>query len=160
MWNSLLGFKEDMKHLWFDPGLTTGWAMFEDDKPYAMGTLMYGPDLFNWLRDTLLAYHNFDLIGYENYRIRPKGMKQGYTPVGDEVWSVRVIGAIEFAASVRNPDQQMCSQEPDIKPAGYGYAGLGKYDPNKKGMHMQDAIAHGAFYYMENFIKVKRGTQR
>lgn len=94
-----------------------------------------------------------DLIGYETYRIRPRGMKQGYTPVGDDLWTSQVIGAIKFRAW--NLAKTPVEQDPSIKPAGYGYAGLLPYNPKKKGMHLQDAIAHGAFWWME--VGSKRG---
>lgn len=146
-----------MRHLWFDPGVTTGWALFEDDKPLYMGELEYYQPLFRWLLTGGVLSPEVDIVGFENYRIRPPGMRQGYTPTGDEAWTIRVIGAIEFASFVaRGAEGHMAQQEPTIKPSGYGYAGLGKYDPNKKGMHMQDAIAHGAYYYMENYVKTRR----
>ena len=145
-----------MRHVWFDPGKTTGWAFYIDDKPERMGEFDYPSTIFIRL-PLILQEHQPELVGIENYRLRPKGMKQGYTPVGDEAWAIRVIGIIEMAA--QGIAEWIVYQEPDIKPAGYGYANLGKYNPNKKGMHMQDALAHGAFYWMENRVKANRKRQ-
>ncbi|MGH9982405.1 MAG: hypothetical protein ACRD8W_00425 [Nitrososphaeraceae archaeon] len=145
-------------HIWFDPGLTTGWAYFEDDRPTRMGELIYPSELFQFLSSKYFPWSNsnLDLVGYENYRIRPEGHERGWTPKWDEVIPIRVIGAIEMAVWNYNSNLEMRTQEPDVKHAGYGYANLGKYDPNKPGMHMQDAIAHGSFYYMENYLAVRK----
>ncbi len=147
------GFGEvTLRHLWFDPGASsgTGWALFDDDTPIQMGEVIYPQHFFLlWgeLESSLLAVHP-KVIGYEEYRIMPKGMKSGYTPVGSHVIPIQVIGVIEFNAwqyGVRT-----VSQDRQVKAAGYGYAGL-EYNPKKKGKgtHMLDAVAHGAWWWME-----------
>lgn len=148
-----------MRHIWFDPGNTTGWAEFVDDQPVRMGTLEYPSELLSFLNILTDQRGYWDLIGYENYRLRPEGHDQGWTPTWSEVIPIRVIGMIEFAGYLSGgPKQILRSQDPSVKPAGYGYAGLGKYNPDKSGMHMQDAIAHGAFYWMEVHCAVRSSS--
>lgn len=146
-----------LHHIWFDPGKTTGYAIFEDNVPKQMGELLYPAELYDFLGN-MSCNPSLDIIGYENYRLRPIGHDDGWTPIWDEVIPIRVIGAIELAGFIANPNQIFRSQEPSCKPAGYGYANLGKYDPDKKGMHMQDAIAHGAFFFMENHLAIKKSS--
>ncbi len=136
-----------IRHLWFDPGNTTGWALYEDDTPKLMGTLTYPDQFFQFWNAEFFDTTAIMLYGYEDYRLMPKGMKTGYTPAGSRVEAIQCIGVIKFMAH-RRAAQTVC-QDRQAKPAGYGYAGLPPYDPNKKGMHMQDAIAHGAFWWME-----------
>lgn len=132
-----------MYHLWFDPGDMTGWAEFENDKVLRMGELAYGPQLFDWLINySLPAY-----LGIENYRLNPRGARYGHTPTGSTVTAVRAIGAIELAGRIHGV-RNIVFQEKDIKPVGYGMAGL-TYVKGKKGTHMQDAIAHGTYWWMQ-----------
>lgn len=133
-----------MRHVWFDPGETTGWAQFLDDKPVAMGELRYPNDLL-FFKNLIDGY---DVCGYENYRIQPKNSSaQGHTPFWSTPVALKVIGAIELASMETNIDRAIVSQWSDIKPSGYGFAGM-KYVKGKKGMHKQDAIAHGSYWWM------------
>lgn len=133
-----------MIHIWFDPGDTTGWALFEDGLPIEMGELHYPSELFGTLVGLI---SRAELCGFENYRIQPKNSSaRGYTPFWSEALPIRVIGAIEFASFQSDPNRRMVSQNSDIKPSGYGYAGM-KYVKGKKGMHKEDAIAHGTFWW-------------
>lgn len=95
----------------------------------------------------LVAHSELDVLIVENYRILPEDW-QGKEKAN--VWSEnhesQIIGMARF--SCFESDIELVIQETSIKPAGYGYAGM-RYVKGKKGMHMQDALAHGAFWWME-----------
>lgn len=106
--------------------------------PWGVG----GEAVWIWLDEN----NTLDVLIVENYRIRPEPMTKGRANVWSESHESQIIGGARMAASLFG--FEIVIQEPDRKPAGYGYAGL-QYVAGKKGTHMQDAVAHGAYWWME-----------
>lgn len=133
-----------MNFLSIDPGGTTGFAHFlqEEDEQWRVKTFgeVAKADVYDWIEDT-----GPDLYVVENYRVRPQSIS-GYSHQWSSGETLRIIGALESRA--RRIGSPLVLQEPAIKPVGYAHAGL-KYVKDKKGMHVQDAIAHGVFYLVK-----------
>lgn len=135
-----------MRYGALDPGASTGYAIYVDDKPVEMGTIPWGHNaqgVYNWLDFN----YDLDVLIVENYRILPEefeGKRRANT--WSESHESQIIGMARYACF--HYDIELVIQEPSIKPAGYGYCGM-KYVKGKKGMHKEDALAHGMFWYME-----------
>lgn len=136
-----------MIFLGIDPGKTTGLALIrvENKIPTLMTvresknpTLSQDRDLFE------LA----DLVIMEDWKTRPKKAMLGAFNY-DPMITPRVIGAAELMSELCSCKVVM--QQPAIKPVGYGYANL-KYVPGKKGLHIQDAIAHVMYYLVSRSL--------
>lgn len=129
-----------------DPGASTGYAIYLDDKPQEIGVLPWGTDgeaVMVWL----LQHRDLDVLIVENYRILPEeweGKRRANT--WSENHESQIIGMVRLIC--REYGVTLVIQEPSIKPSGYGYCGM-KYVKGKKGMHKEDALAHGMYWYME-----------
>ena len=130
-----------MKILCLDPGQTTGVAVLQvvDKVP--------SPTYLGEVKDpTLLEIEGLfvgcDVVVCENFLVRPAKARKGAFDWQDMV-APRVIGAVTTLASMHN--KELILQEPSIKPMGYGFANL-RYVKGKKGVHIQDAVAHGMYY--------------
>lgn len=136
-----------------DPGDMSGWARIEDGKPVQIGEVEFPEEMFDWL--TELSQNKPDVLVVENYRIRPaKFSKSGFAHQWGEIKAIQVIGALKYFAHLHRIG--LVLQEPAVKPAAYGLAGM-TYVPGKKGTHMQDAVAHGVYYYGKT--QPKQSTQ-
>lgn len=88
-------------YLAWDPGETTGWALFDlTGKPLEMGEVQYGDELLNVIRSK-------GKVGFyvcEDYRFRSKarGVQGGYryTPDWDPGIAARAIGYIDMGAKM------------------------------------------------------------
>lgn len=138
-----------MRIIGVDPGKTTGWVEFEDDKLLLVGEQDLDDFIINL--DISLA----DVFIVENYRVRPASMNKGWAHEWSSPEALQVIGAIKLR--VYQQQAKLVLQEPSIKPVGYGFAGM-PYDPKKKGksIHHKDALAHVAYYLVKSG-KVKPG---
>lgn len=122
-----------------DPGNTTGFAFFQQgrESPVSFGEVK-ADDFNKWLR----SISDPKLWVVEDYIIRPGTANQWNK--GD---TLKLIGRIELYTDILGANLVM--QQPSIKPLGYGHAGM-EYVKGKSGMHIYDAIAHGAFYRAKN----------
>lgn len=142
--------------LGIDPGKTTGLALIEFDpetrKLVPLGIQeskdMEGIEWKDWVERA-------DVVVVENFLVRPKKARQGAFD-WDPMYAPRVVGSVKTLAKLYG--KQLVSQEPAIKPVGYGFANQ-TYLPGKKGQHCQDAIAHAVFYAVKrlNALPVKGG---
>lgn len=135
-----------MRYAAIDPGGHTGWAIYHNDKPVQMGEILVSEDnfkvFFKWLEQENL---HLDVLIVESYRNRPVEMTQGNANTWSSNLESQIVGACRAWCWINK--KELVLQQPSIKPVGYGMAGL-KYVPNKKGQHMQDALAHGFYWYM------------
>lgn len=93
--------------------------------------------------------HEIDVYVVEDFVFRP-GFKEGQWKKTDDS---KIIGCVRTIAKVHG--KPCIEQPPAIKPVGYGMAGM-KYVKGKSGTHMQDAVAHGVFYYRTKGIKLAK----
>ncbi len=109
-----------------------------------MGEIPWGDDgdvILDWIEEQ----PEVDVWIVENYRVRPTTMRQGHANTWSESHESQIIGAVRSHA--RRTSAEFVTQEPSLKPVGYGMAGL-KYVPHKKRAHIQDAVAHGVYWWM------------
>lgn len=133
-----------MNLLALDPGGTTGYARFlQDEEGWYINEVgeVSKDDILQWIENT-----GPDIYVVENYRDRPNDFRGNRGRRWSEGETHRIIGAIDSRA--RRIGSPIVLQEPSIKPVGYGWAGM-KYVKGKKGMHRQDAIAHGVYYLIK-----------
>lgn len=134
-----------MKFVAFDPGNTTGFAVFENNKVLNVGAQDH-LTLYQTL--VLLSSQSLEYAICENFRIRPpKRAKAGHM-IQMHAWGemrvIRVIGVIEYWCWQNNI--VFITQEPTIKPIGYKLAGL-IYIKGKPEQHIPDAVAHGRYWW-------------
>lgn len=134
-----------MKYLALDPGHSTGWATFkENGDADRMGTATSREAVYTLLKD-----ESPDLIIMEDWIT-----KQGVALGGDKLETVRVIGAVEFYAYLRNI--QIILQPNNIKSIAYRWAGM--VPPKRKSLtHEADAYVHGVYYLQK--IGIRRPQQ-
>lgn len=139
-----------MRYSALDPGKKTGYADYEDETPVAMGEILCSPKDLETFYSWLQARQNIDVLIVEGYRNRPTPMTKGHA----NTWSVNLESQIVGYCKgwCRANGVEYVEQMPDIKPVGYGMAGL-KYVPGKRGTHMQDALAHGAYWWRNKGCK-------
>ncbi len=128
-----------------DPGKHTGWAIYDDGTPVEMGEIIVGVDAWEDLYSWLVSHPSLQVIVCEGYRNRPVGMTQGHANTWSENLESQIIGYLRCYSRIARAE--LILQDPSIKPVGYGYAGL-KYVKGKKGQHMNDALAHGMYWWM------------
>jgi hypothetical protein len=120
----------------FDPGKTTGLATFnEQHEVLTVGELSYPDELYQHLYD-----NHYDLYIVEDYKIRPDKFANHDWSAGE---TIRVIGALEFAAFCRGAELQF--QQPSVKPMAYKHLNV-EYKKSGKNVHLYDALAHGVFF--------------
>jgi len=132
-----------MKLISFDPGETTGWAIFEDCTPKEFGNLQHVEELYPFLRDRLTSRYDYqlDICIVEDYKVRPVN-KAGYSHLWSSVGPARIIGAIQYICWDNNINFVL--QQPSDKTIGARLMGL----PAKptQGKHYQDALCHAVTY--------------
>lgn len=126
-----------------DPGLTTGWALFDKDgRVIQMGEVQYGPKLANFLH-----WQEPDIYVIEQFRVRTKragkANQMRYIKEFDEVPAARAIGAIEIYAIWSN--KPVYFQEPSAMGAASQMFGL----PLNRS-HQLNAALHGLFWLHKN----------
>lgn len=126
----------------FDPGETTGWALFN----YSTGDLIDKgqvkfDDIFNWLLDMQGHLPETVIVPVEDFRLL--GSK-AVAQTGSRFETVQVIGAIRlWLAPYRI---EMFLQPASIKPIAQGWTGLKPTGAHNKNSHWVDAYNHGAYY--------------
>ena len=133
-----------MKILALDPGLSTGWSIWEGKQLTAFGTLVSTrpnfSELYSWL-STLDK--NFDLVICERYIIRPR-TAGGFDHSWNSGYTLQIIGAIKSWAFQHNV--KIVEQNSDIKKPAHAWA-FGTPYKKKKNQHHIDSMLH-AIYYM------------
>lgn len=139
-----------MKLIAFDPGGTTGWCVMENTKrmPLQIGELK-NKDFYSGIKKLITP--ELDLVVVEDFIIRPEyGTKWRKPDTPNKIGAIRLV-----CTELGIPE---VLQQPSIKPVGYGWAGL-VYVKGKKGTHIEDAIAHGTYYFGKkdpDFLKIPR----
>lgn len=134
----------DPYYLAVDPGVTIGWATFDQNgSGLTMGQASI-PQFYEMLRNC-----KSQVIIVEDYRKNPEHFMRK-----EHAWSrletVRVIGAIEFYCFLTG---KQCVEQPNtIKPIAYMWAGM-KPSKNHKISHEQDAYVHGVYYLQKAGIR-------
>lgn len=144
---SQLSANESRKLMAVDPGATTGWALFTTDsqKPSSVGECRK-EDLYDWLDE----YNDVEVWVVEDYIIRPPSRKQGgHEHFWDKGDTLRYIGAIQRHA--HSTGAEFHKQQASLKPLAYKQMGA-DYQKGKKGMHIYDAIAHGAHFIGKHYM--------
>ena len=136
-----------MKILGIDPGKTTGWAIVEwnDDKSYK-DIFKMGESRDVNLLDLTEMFQEADQVVFENFLVRPGKARDGSFD-WDPMITPQVIGSVKLLCRLH--DRPIAEQSPSVKPPGYGFAGI-PYKKAKKGVHIQDAIAHAFFFAVKN----------
>lgn len=118
----------------FDPGITTGFAVCnEEGVLQEFGQIKYN-DLHKFLDDVVESTHFI----IEGFRIRPN-----HNFAFDEMKTIRVIGALEYRAHQLGAKTVM--QDPPNKSIGYKWAGI-TVPKDHKQSHQTDAYAHLVYY--------------
>lgn len=129
-----------MNVIGFDPGKTTGVAIYHDNEPFSVAEIRW-EEIFSYLNRLEVP----DIYVVENYRIRAGAAAKGYQHQWSDGEALQVIGAIKCLAAWHKIPVEL--QEPAIKPVSAKHSGL-PYDPKKKGKgwHQTDAMLHVEFY--------------
>lgn len=130
--------------LCLDPGMTTGWCLFEDGKLTLTGHLENCYNNQNVNIKPLMALmqeHNPDFIVYEDYKVYGHKVNRH---INNPVHTVRIIGAIETYCQMNDipSHKQMASTAKGFVTDNK----LRKWDFWQPGMkHARDAIRHGCY---------------
>ncbi len=130
-----------MRLLAVDPGLTTGWALFQkpETRPKLIGEVKE-PQFHAWLKN----WRGPELLWVvENFRVRPKQDKFRYAAAWGECIPARIIGAILYHASLF--DHRVELVEPQTKRTGYRILGSKPHATGSKN-HVLDATAIGTAF--------------
>lgn len=129
--------------LWaFDPGDTTGYAVYDDGALVTWGSERGMKDLINKLVDLEEQYGPPENIVVEDYRIRPN-VNHTYSRVN----TIQVIGALKSRAI--EYDAKYFLQQPSIKPIAYKWFGM-QAPKNHEISHETDAMVHGYYWLVRN----------
>lgn len=136
--------------LCLDPGLTTGWAIFNEGILDSTGQWNTpSPDV---IAEFISDLHGFEgslrtplsLIVFEEYRVRGNKFKEH---VGSEVVTIQHIGAIKVAASMIDvPVWKQTAGQVKAFCTDHKLRAWGLYQPGQK--HANDAIRHGCYYHL------------
>lgn len=127
-----------MRFIALDPGASTGYAEFEDAYPVEAGVLKFGDEFNDWLDN-----QHPELWVVEDYIVRPQNVA-GYGHQWSKGEALQIIGAVKFHA--RSRMIPLILQQPSIKPMAAKMSGL-EYKKGKKGVHMNDALLHGSYFW-------------
>lgn len=119
-----------------DPGKTTGFAIFTDDKPVRFGTLTT-KEYFEFLVEQDAKYWIV-----EDYVIRTAQFG-GHDHSFDKGIALQLIGAAKLKAFQTGSEIHL--QPPSLKPGAYAQMGA-EYKKGKRNMHHMDALAHGTWF--------------
>lgn len=129
-----------------DPGKTTGFAIFVDDKPSEFGE-MTTKEYFAFISKAEAEY-----FVVEDYVIRT-AKHGGFDHSFDKGIALQLIGAAKLRAY--QLDATINLQPPSLKPGAYAQMGA-KYEKGKRGMHHMDALAHGQWFINNKLGGFKR----
>lgn len=161
---TLFGSDEGFLYVFFDPGESTGIAIFNNEGEIVESLQVSSLEHFiDWIEDKVQVYREsgvqtFHTVGYENYIIDPRTPQGGTIAIASQA-----IGIIRYFAKVtgakiakkRNGKIQTRLD----KATGYAWWGrpvAKKSDPEN---HMKDAIAHG-IYWLVSFGIRKTSLER
>jgi hypothetical protein len=134
-------------YLSIDPGLTTGYALFNTDGILMRSGQIKGICEFGEVLENMLKVHDEDLeaILFETFKIFPN------VPLGgSDVPAARAIGVMQWLAykhAVRT-----IGVDPKYRKIGYAWSGL-KKPANHAISHASDAVAIGEFWLRKNKVK-------
>ena len=131
-----------MKLLGIDPGRVTGYFMISMIDRDISPTLQFGECRDLTMIELVPLIQEAEEVVCESFEVRPKKAKEGAFD-WDPMETPQVIGSLKSLCSLYGKPIHM--QSPSIKPVGYGFANA-KYQKGKKGMHIQDALAHVVYY--------------
>ncbi len=137
--------------LCFDPGHTTGWAVFKCHSLEASGELpTHDIEEATINVELLISEHNPDIIVIEDYRVYKWRAKHH---AGSDMLTTRVIGCIETLAIMSHvPD--IVKQPAHIAKGFCTDQKLKEWEYYKKGeKHARDAIRHGCYYLLFGALK-------
>jgi len=130
-----------------DPGETTGYAIFRDGELYETEQLTVKKDGLQLLHHAFRE-HYFDYVVIEDYRIYPNKLRQH---VLNDVFTVKVIGAIEFMFAIRETNRPLrITYQMASLPQGF----VTKEKIKQWEMwtvakiHARSAVVHGAYYLL------------
>jgi len=130
-----------------DPGdRNMGYVVVEFDEPTKnaqikdLGVIVGKDAGLDWI---LAKSPNLWIV--EDYKVDPRLARRGRLDQNQNRTS-KQIGAIELRA--RQTGSSIHLQSRTVKPVGYGFAGM-KYTRGASGTHMQDALAHMAYYLVQ-----------
>jgi hypothetical protein len=135
-----------MMLLSIDPGLTTGWAIWNVPKLLLFGDCKGIEEFF----DSLLLpdeWEEVDQIVMEDYKIRPSSLNKNWGHEWNNGPALQVIGGVKLWARSHSIPYHM--SQPSILPVGCGYIGY-PYNKKKHTPNYISAIAHGAWYQVKN----------
>jgi hypothetical protein len=135
----------DVHYVAFDPGLTSGYACF-DEKGDA---IKMGQFKITALTETLNFLITPELKGVICEDYRNHGWMQ------QKKWSrnetSKIIGKIELMCELRSVPCHL--QSNTVKAIGYRWAGLKEAPSNHDISHQYDAVAHGVFWLQQNGVR-------
>ena len=142
---------EGYKTLCFDPGHTTGWAVFTHlklDKWGEIGTQSIEDATLEV--ELLISEHHPDVIVIEDYRVYKWRAKHH---AGSDMLTTRVIGCIETLAIMYHI-QHIIKQPAHVAKGFCSDQKLKAWNFYHKGeKHARDAIRHGCFYLLFGALK-------
>lgn len=126
----------------FDPGLTTGYCIFDDASPVS-----YGQIHFLKLVELVEGLPKPDVVVYENFQLFGHKAKQ---QIGSKFETVQAIGIIKSWAK-RNKAEQI-EQRPSDKAIAQKWTGIVPTGAHNTNSHWVDAFNHGMFYLIKQGI--------
>lgn len=145
-----------MKLFCVDPGITTGWAIFDGDMPTSFGEMKTN-EFYDYLNNDDYWMDNLpNFVIMEDYLVRPPEAK-GYDHSWGRVEPVQVIGAVQcWARGWKLPVEL---QQPSLlKPAAKRFK---MRDPSNSKLANRNAIAailHGRIFLEK--IKIRQTTAK
>lgn len=127
-----------------DPGITIGWAIFEDDGEIHTFGQIHKDEFPTWLAE---QEHSFHTIVVEDYVLyRKKAVKQS----GSNMPASLVIGQLEMFAAQQGA--KLIKQQADILPQAQKISGI-KMPSDHSISHQFSAINHGIFWLVKEGIR-------
>lgn len=136
-------------YLAFDPGKTTGWAMFEPDNGMLVDS---GQASLDQLMDLCREWEDLSIEGviYEEFRVfRHKAQQQ----TGSTMEVAQAIGIIKSLA--RHKGLDVVVQQSNIKSIAEKWTGI-KVPADHSISHRYDAILHGSYHLIGKGIAKSR----
>lgn len=133
------------RYLAIDPGITSGWAEFDDHG----SVLAYGQFHIREVTEKLRELCHEDLLGVivEDYKNHPWAKQRSW----ERNDTSKLIGRIEMICGLRQIP--MILQPNTVRAIGYKFAGLDEQPTNHSISHQFDAVAHGVYWLVTNNIR-------
>lgn len=130
-----------------DPGVTIGWAIFEDDGEIHTFGQTHKDEFPKWLADQEYKFHTIVVEDYVLYR--KKAVKQS----GSNMPASLVIGQLEMFAAQQGA--KLVKQQADILPNAQKISGI-KMPSDHSISHQFSALNHGIYWLVKN--KMREGA--